>query len=59
MPLVLWVTLALMPFAWLAGHLHKRRHGPTPMNTQLKRVGIVTAVLALWLLAACVFADTF
>jgi hypothetical protein len=58
MPLEIWITLALMPPAYLLGHLLKRRYGPPSFKTQLKLIGIMFAVGLLTLLAVAAFADT-
>jgi hypothetical protein len=60
MPLELWVTLGLLPFAFAVGRMHRRRinggKGYT-MIQQMKHLGFMAAILGLLLAAAWAFAD--
>jgi hypothetical protein len=53
----LWLVLTglLAPAAFILGWVHKRRHGPTPLPTQLKRVGLASAIFLLLLMLAARF----
>jgi hypothetical protein len=57
MPLEIWLTLGILPFAFWAGRVHRRVHGPAKMKTQVKRLLIMCAVLMMALLTAAAFAD--